>query len=131
MPLFTDVLEARRRVRPYLDPTPLRHHPGLTALTGAETWVKHENFQPTGAFKVRGGINLVSQLSDEDRRRGLISASTGNHGQSIAFSARLFGVSAGLRTLARMFGRALRIAGPITFVPFTCVGGSDRSERHC
>ncbi len=93
-PRFTDVLEARRRLRPHLDPTPLRHYPGLSALTGAETWVKHENFQPTGAFKVRGGINLVSQLGEDERRRGVIAASTGNHGQSIAYAARLFGVSA-------------------------------------
>jgi threonine dehydratase len=93
-PSFTDVLEARRRIRPHLDPTPLRRYPGLSAVTGAEVWVKHENFQPTGAFKVRGGINLVSQLTEDERRRGVISASTGNHGQSIAYAARLFGVRA-------------------------------------
>lgn len=56
--------------------------------------MKHENFQPTGAFKVRGGINLVSRLSEAERRSGVIAASTGNHGQSIAYAARLFGVSA-------------------------------------
>jgi threonine dehydratase len=56
--------------------------------------VKHENHLPTGAFKVRGGVNLVSQLSDDERQRGIIAASTGNHGQSIAFAARLFGVPA-------------------------------------
>jgi threonine dehydratase len=56
--------------------------------------VKHENHQPVGAFKVRGGVNLVAQLTDEERGRGVISASTGNHGQSIAFAARLFGVRA-------------------------------------
>jgi threonine dehydratase len=61
---------------------------------GAEVWVKHENHQPTGAFKVRGGVNLVSQLSDEERERGLVCASTGNHGQSISFAAGLFGVPA-------------------------------------
>jgi threonine dehydratase len=93
-PTFVQVLEARRRIRPHLDPTPLRHSPGLSRLTGAETWVKHENLQPTGAFKVRGGINLVSQFTEDERRRGVIAASTGNHGQSIAYAARLFGVSA-------------------------------------
>jgi threonine dehydratase len=94
MPRFRDVLEARRRLRPHLEPTPLRPYPGLSGLIGAETFVKHENFQPTGAFKVRGGINLVSRLGDDERRRGVISASTGNHGQSIAYAARLFGVDA-------------------------------------
>jgi len=93
-PRFTDVLDARRRIRPHLDPTPLRQYAGLSALTGADVWVKHENFQPTGAFKVRGGINLVSRLTEDERRRGVISASTGNHGQSIAYAARLFGVRA-------------------------------------
>ena len=56
-------------------------------------FVKHENHQPIGAFKVRGGVNLVSQLSAGRARRGVITASTGNHGQSIAYAARLFGVS--------------------------------------
>jgi threonine dehydratase len=94
IPRFTDVLQARRRLRAHLDPTPLRRYQGLSDLTGAETWVKHENFQPTGAFKVRGGINLVSQLSEDERRRGVIAASTGNHGQSMAYAGRLFGVRA-------------------------------------
>jgi threonine dehydratase len=61
---------------------------------GADVWVKHENHNPTAAFKVRGGINLVSQLSPEERERGLVTASTGNHGQSIAYAARLHGVRA-------------------------------------
>jgi threonine dehydratase len=93
-PRFTDVLLARQRLRPYLEPTPLRRYGGLSALTGAETWVKHENFQPTGAFKLRGGINLMSQLDEGERRRGVIAASTGNHGQSVAYAAKLFGVAA-------------------------------------
>jgi threonine dehydratase len=61
---------------------------------GTDVVVKHENHQPVGAFKVRGGVNLVSQLSAEERRRGVIAASTGNHGQSIAYAAHLFGVPA-------------------------------------
>jgi threonine dehydratase len=94
MPTLGDVLEARRRISPFLRPTPLHTYPALDALVGTELWVKHENHQPVGAFKVRGGVNLVSQLSDEERRRGLMTASTGNHGQSIAYAARLFGVRA-------------------------------------
>jgi len=91
---LADVLEARRRITPHLRATPLYPYAGLDELLGAEVWVKHENHQPVGAFKVRGGVNLVSQLGEEERRRGLIAASTGNHGQSVAFAARLFGVSA-------------------------------------
>jgi threonine dehydratase len=93
-PDFTDILDAARQVRPYLRPTPLRHYPALDRLIGAEVHVKHENHNPTGAFKVRGGINLISRLSDDERRRGVIAASTGNHGQSVAYAAKLFGVSA-------------------------------------
>ncbi len=91
---LADVLEARRRIAPHLRPTPLFPYAGLDALLGAEAWVKHENHQPVGAFKIRGGVNLVSQLDEEERRRGLIAASTGNHGQSVAYAARLFGVTA-------------------------------------
>ena len=93
-PAFADVLDAARQIRPYLSPTPLRRYPALDRLVGAEIHVKHENHNPTGAFKVRGGVNLVSRLSEDERRRGVIAASTGNHGQSVAFAARLFGVSA-------------------------------------
>src|SRR5690242_1391166 len=93
-PTFTDVLDAAKQIRPYLAPTPLRRYPALDRLVGAEVYVKHENHNPTGAFKVRGGINLVSRLSEDERSRGVIAASTGNHGQSVAYAARLFGVSA-------------------------------------
>jgi threonine dehydratase len=93
-PTFADVLEARTRIAPHLPRTPLREYPPLSRLVGATVLVKHENHLPTGAFKVRGGVNLVSQLSPEERERGLVASSTGNHGQSIAFGARLFGVKA-------------------------------------
>jgi threonine dehydratase len=94
MPTLADVLEARRRISPHLRPTPLFGYAGLDELLGAEILVKHENHQPVGAFKVRGGVNLISQLSAEERECGVIAASTGNHGQSIAYAARLFGVQA-------------------------------------
>ena len=94
VPDLADVLAARQRIAPYLRPTPLYRYPALDAMTGAGLWVKHENHQPVGAFKVRGGVNLVSQLSADERRRGVIAASTGNHGQSVAYAADLFGVRA-------------------------------------
>ncbi len=75
-------------------PTPLYSYSALNELIGTHVAVKHENYQPVGAFKVRGGVNLVSQLTDAERQQGLIAASSGNHGQSIAYAARLFGVSA-------------------------------------
>jgi threonine dehydratase len=94
VPTLTDVFEARRRISPYLRPTPLFGYTSLNELVGTEVFVKHENHQPVGAFKVRGGVNLVSQLTADERQRGVIAASTGNHGQSIAYAARLFGVPA-------------------------------------
>ena len=94
VPDLADVLRARQRIAPYLRPTPLYRYPALDAMTGAQVRVKHENHQPVGAFKVRGGVNLVSQLSADERRWGVIAASTGNHGQSVAYAADLFGVRA-------------------------------------
>lgn len=93
-PTFVDVLDAAKQIRPYLQATPLRRYPALDRMVGAETYVKHENHNPTGAFKIRGGINLISRLGADERRGGVIAASTGNHGQSVAYAARLFGVSA-------------------------------------
>ncbi len=90
-PTLRDVYRARHQIRPYLAPTPLRHSAGLSRLLGAEVWVKYESALPTSAFKVRGGVNLVSQLSPREREAGLICSSTGNHGQSIAYAGRLFG----------------------------------------
>jgi threonine dehydratase len=92
LPVFRDVLAARQRIAPYLRPTPLFSYPALNDLIGTQVYVKHENCLPVGAFKVRGGINLLAQMTAVERQRGLISASTGNHGQSIAYAGRLFGV---------------------------------------
>jgi threonine dehydratase len=94
IPTLEDVYRARRVIAPYLRRTPLVRSDSLSELLGCEAYLKCENVQPIGVFKVRGGINLVSSLSEEERRRGVITASTGNHGQSIAYAARLFGVPA-------------------------------------
>ena len=93
-PTLADVYEARLRIAPHLRPTPLYGYPALDELVGTQVLVKHENHQPIGAFKVRGGVNLVGQLTADERERGVVTASTGNHGQSIAYAARLFGVRA-------------------------------------
>ena len=93
-PALRDVIAAKGRIAPFVDPTPLHHYLSLDKLLDAEVHVKHENHNIIGAFKVRGGVNLVSQLSDDDKRRGVISASTGNHGQAMAYSAGIFGAKA-------------------------------------
>ncbi|MCW4049295.1 MAG: threonine/serine dehydratase [Candidatus Bathyarchaeota archaeon] len=93
-PTLKDVILARNRIQAYLLKTPLHTYPLLNDHLGFDAYVKHENNQPTGAFKIRGGINLISQLSADEKARGVITASTGNHGQSIALASKLFGVKA-------------------------------------
>ena len=92
-PTLRDVYRARQTIAPYFPgiPTPLHYSMGLSELLAAEVYLKHEEQLPLGAFKSRGGINLLSNLTDAERRRGLITASTGNHGQSIASAGRQFG----------------------------------------
>jgi len=93
-PTFKDVLEARRIICRYLPRTPLYNYPQLDQLLGAKIYIKHENHTPTGAFKVRGGINLISRLTSEQMKKGVVTASTGNHAQSIAYASALYGVPA-------------------------------------
>lgn len=89
---YSDVLEAIPRVRALLAPTALYEWPGLTTKLGFSFFLKHENHHPVGAFKVRGGVNLIGTLSDEERAAGILGCSTGNHGQSLAFACKHFGV---------------------------------------
>ena len=89
-----DVLEARKTIAPYVPRTPLHHYAALSQLLDAEVRLKHENHQALGAFKVRGGINLLAHMSQEERDRGVITASSGNHGQSVAYACKLFGARA-------------------------------------
>ena len=89
-PNFADIVAAREFVSQYLPKTPLIRSEKLSKELGCDYYLKLENLQPIGAFKVRGGVNLVGTASEEERRQGLVSASTGNHGQSIAYAGRLF-----------------------------------------
>ena len=91
-PSIADVYRARRVVERYLPRTPLVRSETLSARYSADVYLKREDTLPTGAFKVRGGVTLVSELEDAFRESGLIAASTGNHGQSIAYAGRAFDV---------------------------------------
>ena len=131
VPTLADVLEARRRISPHLPATPMYGYGTLSELLGADAFVKHENHQPVGAFKVRGGVNLVSQLRDDERARGVVTASTGNHGQSIAYAARLFGVPATICVPER--------ANPVKVASMRALGAElvfhgrdfDEAREHC
>lgn len=92
-PTYQDVLDALTRIRPVLAPTPLYAWPGLRELLGFPFYLKHENHQPVGAFKVRGGVNLVGSLPAAEKQAGILGVSTGNHGQSLAFAARAAGIA--------------------------------------
>lgn len=91
-PTLNDIYIARERIAPHINRTPLLRHPLLDAATGLSIWVKHENHNPTCAFKVRGGLNLVAAMTPEERARGIVTASTGNHGQSFGLASRIHGV---------------------------------------
>jgi len=93
-PTFEGILDAADRLTHALPTTPSWSYPLLDARAGRRVVVKHENVQPTGAFKVRGGLTLLATLPREARRAGLVTVSTGNHAQSIAFAARASGVAA-------------------------------------
>src|SRR5256714_7549833 len=90
-PTLRDVYAARERVYRVVRRSPLMRHPLLAQETGLDVYVKHENHNPTGAFKIRGGANLIASLTG-DERRGVITATTGNHGQSIALACQREGV---------------------------------------
>jgi threonine dehydratase len=91
---YEGVLAAAAAIAPHLPPTPAWSYPLLDQATGVRVVVKHENVQPTGAFKVRGGINLALTLNADEREAGLVTASTGNHAQSVCYGARLVGATA-------------------------------------
>jgi threonine dehydratase len=91
---FADVLSARERLRPHLPPTPLRSYAPLDAAVGGgiRVFVKHENHCPTGAFKARNGMAVMTSLTPEERRRGVAAATRGNHGAGLAWAGRIVGV---------------------------------------
>lgn len=91
IPRMTDVLAARQLLRGHLTTTPVGRYAGLDRATGARVVVKHENANPTSAFKVRGGLNLLGNLPADERRHGVVGYSTGNHAQSLAYAARAYG----------------------------------------
>ncbi|HVM12587.1 MAG TPA: threonine/serine dehydratase [Actinomycetota bacterium] len=91
-PSLGDILAARRLIDAHLPRTPFRESIALGRQLGLRLWIKYENHQPVGAFKVRGNINKVLSLDPEERLRGVVTASMGNHGQGLCYAARLVDV---------------------------------------
>jgi threonine dehydratase len=93
-PTFDDILAARRLIERHLPRTPLYESISLGRMLGLKLFIKYENHQPVGAFKVRGTVNKVLNLTPEERLRGVVTGSMGNHGQGVCYGARLIGVQA-------------------------------------
>ncbi len=89
---FDDILAARDRIAGQVDRTPVRHSRRLSQLTGADVWVKFDNLHFTGSFKERGALNRLLQLTPEERKRGVVAASAGNHAQALAYHGGRLGV---------------------------------------
>lgn len=115
------IFAAQRRLRAVLPPTPMVRHPLLDTALGGEVWIKLENTTAIGAFKLRGGLELLATLDAPARRRGICAPTRGNHGQALAYAARRHGVSCVLFVPAgnspdknramRAFGAEVRVAG--------------------
>ena len=125
-PSFADVLAAADLLAGQLPPTPMWRYPALDAVAGATVYVKHENTQPVGAFKVRGGLTLLAALPADQRERGLVVYSTGNHAQSLAYAAAVHGVPCTVVMPAAVNEAKLRALGSLgaTVVPH----GADLAE---
>ena len=89
---FAQIEAAAGRLKGHIERTPCRHSKTLSRITGAEIWVKFENLQFTAAYKERGALNKLLQLTEDERRRGVIAASAGNHSQGLAYHAARLGV---------------------------------------
>ena len=91
---LADIEAARRTIAPHVLRTPMLPAPPLSELTGAEVYVKYENLQVTNSFKERGACVKLAALDKDERRRGVIAMSAGNHAQAVAYHARRLGIPA-------------------------------------
>jgi threonine dehydratase len=132
-PTFADILAARDLLAGHLPPTPMWSYPALDAEAGATLYVKHENVQPVGAFKVRGGLTLLAGLTGGQRARGLVTYSTGNHAQSIAYACAAFGATCTIvmpATASAEKVRAVRALGATLVLDGPDMGAAQqRAER--
>jgi threonine dehydratase len=88
---MTSILAAQKLIRPYIRQTSLIYSPSLSQLTGGHIWLKPENRQPTGSFKIRGALNKIGRFSSEEKARGIVAASAGNHALGVAYAAQTWG----------------------------------------
>ena len=91
---INDIEDARKRISPYVKRTPLERSESLSRHLGTNVFVKYELFQKTGAFKARGAFNKLLTLSDEEKQRGVVAVSGGNHAQAVSYAASVLGIDA-------------------------------------
>ena len=91
-PTITDIIKARKVLANYLQPTPMFRSPGFSEMLGLDLYIKYENHQPIRSFKIRGGLYTMFLLDEVQRRHGVVTASTGNHGQGIAYAGGVMDV---------------------------------------
>ena len=89
---FDDILAAKERLKGHIERTPCRQSKTLSEITGAEVWVKFENLQFTAAYKERGALNKLLQLTEAEKKRGVIATSAGNHSQGLSYHAARLGI---------------------------------------
>jgi len=94
IPTFQEVEKVHKRIKQYINQTPVLSSTAINEMSGAEIYFKCENFQKVGAFKMRGAANAILALTDEERARGVATHSSGNHAQAVALSAKNHGVPA-------------------------------------
>ena len=121
--ILIEVLKAAEVIRPYIHQIPMRRSGYLSERTGADVWLKLENLQPTGSFKIRGALNRLSHLTEEEKARGIVVASAGNHGLGVAYAVEKLGSltadiflpqsapSAKVEKLGRFKGVSLHLVG--------------------
>lgn len=126
-----DIWMAKKRIAPYIVRTPLVYSPALSNETSSSIYLKLETLQPTGAFKVRGAANKIVSLTDEEKKRGVTTFSTGNHGMAVAYVAGRLGVRAVVCisrrvpqakvALLKSYGAQIKVTGD----------SQDDAEKHC
>lgn len=115
------VMQARQRIDTIIRPTPLIYSEAISKLANCEVWLKLENLQTTGSFKLRGASNRMLQLSETEKQRGVVAVSSGNHGRAVAYIAKMMGIQAIIcvcdlvpenkREAIRQYGADLRVVG--------------------
>jgi threonine dehydratase len=117
---------ARERIRGHLYLSPAPHSAGLSEMTGQQVFLKLDNLQRTGAFKERGALNKILTLTEDERRRGVIAASAGNHAQAVAFHATQHGIRS--RIVMPLMTPLVKVAATSNYGADVILHGADYDE---